>query len=448
MRTRLLLFLTLFVYTTVTAQQWQGVGPNNGVIPESASAKSSIAIDANNIPYIAYQTNQLKFSVRKFNGTNWEFVGLENFSDGANSAEVNIMFDNNNVPYVYHTNSLSGTRFIVVKKFNGSTWEDVGNFPFSYKATGFLGLDFDSNNTPYLAFDETDNNVNQISVVKLNGANWEIVGQRMFSGASSYLGFSLDNNDTPYVTFGSFINNNAGKASVMKFNGTNWELVGSEGFSSGYSRYHNLAIDSNNNIYTAFYATGTNGGTSHVMKFNGTSWENVGEAGMSSYSEEHEFLISESDTLYIITKGSQNNHIEVRKFNGTSWEQVGDALTTLGLLPIITKNNNNILYGAYNGTNGLQVKKHEETTASIKKIQDEYISLYPNPASGSFTIVSPNIQKIDEISIFNILGKKIYNNEVGKIEVTIPTVNFASGMYLVRIESNNIIYNQKLIVKN
>ena len=66
------------------------------------------------------------------------------------------------------------------------------------------------------------------------------------------------------------------------------------------------------------------------------------------------------------------------------------------------------------------------------------ISLYPNPAKESFTIHNFGTETIGEISIYEISGKKIFQQtkSFGN-QTTIPVSNFAKGIYLVEIISEN-----------
>lgn len=64
------------------------------------------------------------------------------------------------------------------------------------------------------------------------------------------------------------------------------------------------------------------------------------------------------------------------------------------------------------------------------------ISLYPNPAQSSFKLGLGNNIEISDVSIYNILGKKVQN--VAKINVNEYDVsNLSTGLYLVKITDDN-----------
>ena len=76
---------------------------------------------------------------------------------------------------------------------------------------------------------------------------------------------------------------------------------------------------------------------------------------------------------------------------------------------------------------------------------DDAISIYPNPAKDSFTINNNGNFAINKITIYDVLGKVVYQaNAVGN---SIDTSNFKTGLYLVKIDSNSNSITKKLIVR-
>ena len=74
--------------------------------------------------------------------------------------------------------------------------------------------------------------------------------------------------------------------------------------------------------------------------------------------------------------------------------------------------------------------------------------LYPNPASNIVKIkIRNNNQKAVSIEIINSLGHLIMQKADFKSNVSIDISNYASGIYFVRIHSNEIISTKKLIIE-
>ena len=61
------------------------------------------------------------------------------------------------------------------------------------------------------------------------------------------------------------------------------------------------------------------------------------------------------------------------------------------------------------------------------------ISIYPNPATTSLTITSPD--KITQITITNVLGQTVYSSQfaVGSLQPSIDVANLACGLYFVKV---------------
>ncbi len=80
------------------------------------------------------------------------------------------------------------------------------------------------------------------------------------------------------------------------------------------------------------------------------------------------------------------------------------------------------------------------------------IHVYPNPASGRFSIVFKNkIHREIHLELFTIEGKRIYNEKIHKMEaneshtVTIPESQ--AGVYFLRLRSREDIYTKQLIIE-
>lgn len=84
-------------------------------------------------------------------------------------------------------------------------------------------------------------------------------------------------------------------------------------------------------------------------------------------------------------------------------------------------------------------------TLNISNFDKSEFSIYPNPASGTVYIKSPNAETF-QIAIYNVLGRKVLKTEVtGTKKLNIS--NLPSGIYLVQFGSGNGSFTKKLIVK-
>jgi len=77
------------------------------------------------------------------------------------------------------------------------------------------------------------------------------------------------------------------------------------------------------------------------------------------------------------------------------------------------------------------------------------IKIYPNPATDHITIESSQDLTIGSIAIYNIKGQKLIEQSIKAGNTDLDTHNFAKGVYIMKISSNNQQLEQrKLIIGN
>jgi hypothetical protein len=79
------------------------------------------------------------------------------------------------------------------------------------------------------------------------------------------------------------------------------------------------------------------------------------------------------------------------------------------------------------------------------------VSLYPNPSSGSVTILLDQaITSEVTVTISDILGNKIETvvfKPGDKLFIDFTHLNLKNGIYLFKVETNNNIYLKRLVLK-
>lgn len=84
-------------------------------------------------------------------------------------------------------------------------------------------------------------------------------------------------------------------------------------------------------------------------------------------------------------------------------------------------------------------------------VEDESISIYPNPFSSSVNIVVNDFSKNKqlELTIYNVLGAEVLNTRITTQLTTFETSNLPSGIYFYKIRSNNkVTQSGKLIAQH
>jgi hypothetical protein len=186
----------------VTAENWQEVGADSacagGISDNNADSWGlSVAITPDSTPYVAWGDDSFEIYVRRWNGSSWEEVGSGSASGGGISDNdglsdlPSVAIAPDGTPYVAWTDS-SGGDFseIYVRRWNGSSWEEVGagsasGGGISESSGDSIGpsLAIAPDGTPYVAWGDDIGWENlEIYVRRWNGSSWEEVGSGSASG--------------------------------------------------------------------------------------------------------------------------------------------------------------------------------------------------------------------------------------------------------------------------
>lgn len=78
------------------------------------------------------------------------------------------------------------------------------------------------------------------------------------------------------------------------------------------------------------------------------------------------------------------------------------------------------------------------TTLSTPNVElNDSFSVYPNPGKSIMNIALQNANGLARLEVFDVLGKRIYAQELSELTNRINISNWNSGMYLVKITSEN-----------
>jgi len=124
----------------------------------------TLTFDSNKKPWVGYWNPYAggpKAAVHRFDGTDWLQVGAPSFTTGV-SLYTSMALDHNNVPYIAYQDAATAQQSVVMK-YNGTTWVYVGTAGFSGSSTGFTSLAIDGNGNPYVAY--TDGGSSQKTTV-------------------------------------------------------------------------------------------------------------------------------------------------------------------------------------------------------------------------------------------------------------------------------------------
>jgi hypothetical protein len=311
---------------------WANVG--GSAVSSTSSNIMEMAIGPDNLPFIIYKEG-IVVKVKKFDGTNWASISSSDFQGLTNAV---IKMDSSNMPYVLYTYNSGSNYFSMLKKLNGSAWEEIGITDFAGKGTG---LCLDSNNQPYILTDTT--------LRKFNGASWQTISTPSNITNGGVLAIDTDNNlHLAYrTTLGSL------SKSLRKLVGSSWQTL----LDSNYFGLPTIFIEGNT-LYeehpelTSYYQI--------VQKQVGSSWVNLGQQSEMPSLLYHDLSISNGVPIVAFKNGA--NTLSVKEFISGSWSFIGNPITsetTISNTKIQT-DSNGITYVAY-------LSGSTDTSMTVKK---------------------------------------------------------------------------------
>lgn len=83
----------------------------------------------------------------------------------------------------------------------------------------------------------------------------------------------------------------------------------------------------------------------------------------------------------------------------------------------------------------------------MEQSEEQRFDIYPNPTDGPFTISLSAIEGPYEIEIIDIMGRVIYTKSDNKKEVNVDLSGKGSGIYHVRVYTNNKTWSSQVLIK-
>lgn len=121
----------------------------------------------------------------------------------------------------------------------------------------------------------------------------------------------------------------------------------------------------------------------------------------------------------------------------------GSGLVT-GTFSAVTTSNSDIVTTINYSADEVEVEVIE--VLSIDNVSVVDFSIYPNPAKTEINIQSSNQTQIDNVELYNILGRRVLVTGT-LVDNKVNVANIASGIYLMKIKSGNNSVTKKIIIE-
>ncbi|MGZ4098698.1 MAG: T9SS type A sorting domain-containing protein, partial [Bacteroidia bacterium] len=398
----------------------------------------NMVLDTAGTPYFSCLSPTLAgISVLKYIAGNWSFVGDSNFVLPFGPSQL--LIDKTNTPNLFYYNQ---TGHVVSRKFNGATWDSSSFFPI---LDIFPSFTMDSLGRTYMIYDDTSGV--KLVVRRFNGNTWDLIGNANFTGGgATHRNIHFSNKGELYTSCtsaGVYVyklvldSTNAGITGTacsggsanFYANGGQWyNWVGPGGFSStAQNPVLNPVSSVQNGTYTV---TISDTGCAAVKKINLIVKANP-TVTLSSNSTT--FCIG--DNAVTLTGNPSGGTFTGAGVNGNTFDP---AISGVGVFNIYYSYTN--VFGCGN-IDSLQMTV--SGCSNINSIDQKEIEIYPNPFNTTITI--GKVSSPANIKIKDVIGRFVYETHTETESTTINPGILQNGVYFIYIQNAQGTYTQKLL---
>ena len=279
---------------------------------DSASAgsnyRTSIALDSNNRPHIAYQhwtNNNLSYAY--FDGAAWQIETVD--STPWVGWDPSLALDINDRPHISYFAS-NGLNYAY---FDGAAWqiETIDN-PGGGRVGEYTSLALDTNDRPQISYYDRING--DLKYAHYDGADWQIETVDSAGDVGYFTSIALDTNDRPHISYCDYGNLDLKYA---YYDGADWQIetVDSEGEVGWYA---SLALDTNDRPHIGYWDN-TNRDLKYAY-YDGADWqiETVDSAGEVGWYAS--LALDTNNRPHIAYTSEPENDVKYAHFDGATWQ--------------------------------------------------------------------------------------------------------------------------------
>jgi hypothetical protein len=343
-------------------KKWETIGKNLSL---GNAISTAITVDNSGNPIVAYTDNGNSdiISVVKFINNKWINIGENNVSTKSCYVKKIIVDKEDNIYLLYLDYSVKvGNNFLVkptVKKYNGSYWEVLGSERFTNFDTLYIDMEIDNNNNIYIAMNNNDDS-NKLIIYKFNNGNWDIMSNNITDSISG-IKLLIDTNNVIYIICTNTKSYTAGSMNcllVKRFINGIWENLENEEFNK-YVYGFSACLDKNNDLYVVkneYKISNLN-----MIKYSNNSWSNIGVVDEAdSYGD----IILMSNSENVLSLFYDQIYLgQIKEYINNKWTNGNFVSSDKVLEASMAISKNNVVYVAFeDGENSfkLSVKKYEE----------------------------------------------------------------------------------------
>lgn len=154
-------------------------------------------------------------------------------------------------------------------------------------------------------------------------------------------------------------------------------------------------------------------------------------------------LVAPNTTNYTMPPGSINSSTGDMTFNPTT---TGLYAFSMKIDEWRTISNNLYLIGSTFREMLIVVDSAYLISVNEQNNRNNFFTIYPNPNNGVFTLTLNNINHA-EVTIYSVSGQIVLQQKLTSVIHTINLTNYTKGMYFVKVNTNNKIVIEKIVVQ-
>ncbi|UAM98232.1 T9SS type A sorting domain-containing protein [Polaribacter litorisediminis] len=94
-----------------------------------------------------------------------------------------------------------------------------------------------------------------------------------------------------------------------------------------------------------------------------------------------------------------------------------------------------------------EVKPPSRRVLSVKDNTIQGFATYPNPVTNNVFTVKSKSSDTKEISIFNVLGKKVLSKSLSGVQSDVDVSSISAGLYILKVKEGTKMATSKLVIK-